>query len=305
MGTTNFNPTELETIGKLFGTKNIENGILFAEIDSYRYNVLRDMNTVTSLRITGVLSYILITHGELEINVDNKIFKCSHKCHNFIELYPFNELCDLKISEDFKGYLLAISKTFMDESMSGKRYVSLSKLMSLRLKPVYDFTSQEMQLMIGCIQKVERNFTRDSHLFMNEIIKYSVLEFLFEATNIILTKESLNNKTQMYNRKEDICSRFFELILIHCKKEHDVTFYADSMCITSQYLTKTLKQILGKSAGKIMADVIITEAIVMLRSHENSIQQVADALNFSDQSSFGKFFKKHVGVSPAKFRKKI
>lgn len=33
------------------------------------------------------------------------------------------------------------------------------------------------------------------------------------------------------------------------------------------------------------------------------VQQVADILNFSDQSSFGKFFKKQAGMSPGEFKK--
>ena len=40
----------------------------------------------------------------------------------------------------------------------------------------------------------------------------------------------------------------------------------------------------------------------MLRKPDMTIQQITEALNFSDQSSFGKFFKKHVGSSPKKYR---
>ena len=43
----------------------------------------------------------------------------------------------------------------------------------------------------------------------------------------------------------------------------------------------------------------------LLRDPELTIQQVAEQMSFSDQSSFGKFFKKHTGVSPLKYRQNL
>ena len=42
-----------------------------------------------------------------------------------------------------------------------------------------------------------------------------------------------------------------------------------------------------------------------LRDPELTIQQIAEKLGFADQSSFGKFFKKHAGISPLKYRQKL
>jgi AraC-like DNA-binding protein len=36
-----------------------------------------------------------------------------------------------------------------------------------------------------------------------------------------------------------------------------------------------------------------------------TIQQIAEMMSFSDQSSFGKFFKKHTGMSPLKYRQNL
>ena len=43
----------------------------------------------------------------------------------------------------------------------------------------------------------------------------------------------------------------------------------------------------------------------LLRDPELTIQQIAEKMSFSDQSSFGKFFKKHTGVSPLKYRQNL
>ncbi|WP_366518190.1 helix-turn-helix domain-containing protein, partial [uncultured Mucilaginibacter sp.] len=46
----------------------------------------------------------------------------------------------------------------------------------------------------------------------------------------------------------------------------------------------------------------VLEAKVLLRNYEISIAQVAEEINFPDQSSFGKYFKKHTGFSPSEYR---
>ena len=57
--------------------------------------------------------------------------------------------------------------------------------------------------------------------------------------------------------------------------------------------------------GTIISSVRAEAAARLLRDPELTIQQIAEELSFSDQSSFGKFFKRHSGVSPLKYRQKL
>ena len=45
------------------------------------------------------------------------------------------------------------------------------------------------------------------------------------------------------------------------------------------------------------------EAEMALRDSDLTIQEVSDQLKVSDQSAFGKFFKKHKHMSPLAFKK--
>ena len=49
--------------------------------------------------------------------------------------------------------------------------------------------------------------------------------------------------------------------------------------------------------------LVILEAKAMLKSSEQSIQEIADELHFANQSFFGKYFKHHTGFSPKEYRK--
>jgi len=51
-------------------------------------------------------------------------------------------------------------------------------------------------------------------------------------------------------------------------------------------------------------DYVILEAKALLKSTNMTVQQVGDELNFPEQSFFGKYFKRIVGVSPREYKQK-
>ena len=90
------------------------------------------------------------------------------------------------------------------------------------------------------------------------------------------------------SRKEELFEQFLQLLFEHCKEQHVVTFYAEKLFITPQYLSLILKELTGKSANKWIDDALIVEAKMLLKAPQATVQQVADILHFSDQSTFGK-----------------
>lgn len=121
--------------------------------------------------------------------------------------------------------------------------------------------------------------------------------FLLEIANIFMGKKD-GLLMPALSRKEELFEQFLQLLFEHCKEQHVVTFYAEKLFITPQYLSLILKELTGKSANKWIDDALIVEAKILLKAPQATVQQVADMLHFSDQSTFGKFFKKHMGISP-------
>ena len=79
-------------------------------------------------------------------------------------------------------------------------------------------------------------------------------------------------------------------------------FYADKLCITTKYLSNITRMVTHKSASKLISLAIIGEAKKLLVESRMTVSQIADKLGFPNVSSFGKYFKKEVGVTPTKFR---
>lgn len=99
-----------------------------------------------------------------------------------------------------------------------------------------------------------------------------------------------------------ITDQFLTLAQRNFKKERFLEFYARQLDITPKHLSRTIKAQTGFTAVEWIERFIMLEAKVMLKSSTMNVQQIADELNFPSQSFFGKYFKKHTGMSPKEFR---
>ena len=103
-------------------------------------------------------------------------------------------------------------------------------------------------------------------------------------------------------RNDQILPRFKALLSENFITERQVSFYSEKMHLSPKYFSTLIKDLSGKTAGAWINEMLILEAKVRLQNKEQSVAQVAYDLNFSDPSHFGKFFKKHAGVSPMDYR---
>ncbi len=74
------------------------------------------------------------------------------------------------------------------------------------------------------------------------------------------------------------------------------------MSLTPKYLSQIVRKVSGRFAAT-DTDYVILEAKALLKSRKYTIQQIADRLNFANQSFFGKYFKEKVGCSPSEYQK--
>lgn len=120
--------------------------------------------------------------------------------------------------------------------------------------------------------------------------------------NTIQEKLALKNQ---YSRKQVICHRFMQLVREHGRQEHQVSFYAEKLCITPRYLHQVTMQYMdGRSPKELIDEQLTAEIKVLLNQPELSVAEIAERLHFADQSYLTRFFKKNTGMSPKEFRVK-
>jgi len=100
-------------------------------------------------------------------------------------------------------------------------------------------------------------------------------------------------------------SKFKTLLAEEFIRQRSVSFYADKLHLSPKHFSSVIKAQTGKSAGEWIDEMVLLEAKVLLQNKSLSIAQIADILHFTDQSTFGKFFKTNQGRSPLDYRKSL
>lgn len=237
--------------------------------------------------------------GRALVNLDYTPYEIG--ADTMLIVLPIHVLQVVHTSPDFKGRLLVIQKSFIEECSLTNGYLSLSNYMTLRKNPYVSFVRGESIYLDKCLNDIKEKIELRDHAFHKEVIKNTFCAYVLETAHV-MSQHRITKSIPILSRKEDIVNRFFQLIIRNCKVEHSTTFYADKLCITPQYLSSILKDMTGKPANYWISDALITEAKIELRKPQVTVQEVAYTLNFSDQSSFGKFFKKGIGLSPSQYR---
>jgi AraC-like DNA-binding protein len=279
---------------------NFQDEVILLEFDHSSLNNLKSLIPHNPSRFDTLL-FIGITSGELEIQMDYTTHQVSK--NSIVFIMPTHITYFTKIDINLTGWVLAISRSYITTlSYSRQQMPVVISYMQLKKNPLTVFDANEYQKLQESLDFVKSKMRKPAHLFYKETVNAALKMFFLDLGNYYLSKKE-HYITPTLTRKEELFIDFQNLLREFCMKQHDVKFYADKLFITTQYLTSILKEQSGKSAIQWIQEALIIEAKGMLKSPKINIQHVADELNFPDQSTFGKFFKKHVGISPLSFRK--
>lgn len=288
-----------EVIEELGVTDCYQEDLLFLEYD--KALVKSRGETLFSHARLNALALFLVLEGEADLTVDHMPYKLIKG--SFLTLMPSHTLRMIHVDEDFRGYLIAVSSSFMnDYGLFRQKNTSMLRYMEIRKNPCAVFEPSEAEVVRDQMLLVRSKIRQKDHYFYKEIMQNALASLMLELGNIFFAKKEFTASPTL-SRKEALLEQFLKLLFENCREQHGVAYYAERLFITPQYLSLILKTLTGKSANKWIDDALIMEARVLLKAPQATVQQVADLLHFSDQSTFGKFFKKHMGVSPMEYRK--
>jgi len=243
----------------------------------------------------------ICTRGTAQVEVNLQIYEA--KPDAMLLATPFHVLRIYNSSPDFLCRFIVFSKAFLTENNVNSHFLeSFSYFKSASLPVIYP-EHEDAKILLEIYVQLQQKLDRQDHPYRMEIARSILITMLYEV-GFIYEKQHVMVKGKL-NRKQELNMLFQELVFHHYKEHRNVQYYADALFVSSKHLTETIKDVTGRTAGEWIDDAVILEAKVLLRNQEISIANIAFAIHFPDQSSFGKYFKKQTGLSPSDYRMAI
>lgn len=104
------------------------------------------------------------------------------------------------------------------------------------------------------------------------------------------------------NRLEEVLANYFDNEVLLSKGLPSVQYVADTLHISTKYLSSLLKELTGQTTQQLIHEKLIEKAKEKLSTTDLSVSEIAYELGFEHSQSFSKLFKAKTKQSPLEFR---
>jgi AraC-like DNA-binding protein len=119
---------------------------------------------------------------------------------------------------------------------------------------------------------------------------------------LILDMFSLRQEEQL-SRGGAFMHRFLHLLSQEGRVKHPIDFYADRLCVSTNYMSALVKRESGLTVLQWIDRALVREAKVLLHHTQMPVAEVAETLGFATPPFFIRFFRQQTGQTPLQYRK--
>lgn len=258
------------------------------------------------------------------------------KYKNYIEKHDFWELCfvekgEIKLTIEDKFQILETDSIVLIPPGKNHSYCTTSH----GENKVFVICFQSFSQTLNLLSEIKMKLTSETAVYMKRIISESLSTFRTNKEEhlevvqnsiiggqqmVILHLESIliiflrllaeKEKSNVVFLDEDrFHQNLVDAIISYLQSNIHEKLSLDGICsrfnYSKSFLCKIFKIQTGDSVMLFFNKLKIEEAKKLLEKTDQSIMSIADSLGFHEVKYFDYFFKKHVGVSPVTYRKKV
>ena len=171
---------------------------------------------------------------------------------------------------------------------------------------LFELTDEQVDRVQAIYERMFEEINSD-YLHKYDVLRTLVFELIHFAMKM---QPSEKFDKQLINASQRISTLFLELLerqfpiddnhqTVSLRSASD---YANQLNVHVNHLNRAVKETTGKTTSTVIAERILQEAKIILKHSNWSVAEIAYALGFTEVTHFNNFFKKHVQLSPLKFR---
>lgn len=208
---------------------------------------------------------------------------------------------NISCSDDFEAKVVLMSRSFAQDCIIGLDYL-WPYLIYVMANPIIHLGHDEQRWMIECRNLLVRRLHDGAKArFLRETVVSLMRAFYFELCSLLDFRQDIPSASKQ-NRSYSIFDKFIRLLSENFKNERCVEWYSNEMCLTPKHLSEVVKNVSGRTAGQWITTFVLVETKTLLKNSTLSIKEIAQEMNFPNQSFLGKYFKNVTGMSPSDYR---
>ncbi len=280
--------TQIE--GKLFMADNIDN-------DIERETSKVSMDAPVQLTMTLIVTCV---EGNMRLKINLNEYLLTPGMISSLLSGSFLQI--LNFSTDFRGVIIAIADNFINYSEDIKTGMALHRHTSEM--PCFQLDKDKLDETLDIYRMMRKKLSDKSFSYRQQVARAYIDILKFNVFHEFYTHIQQEVHHTVRSRKDELFKAFIAEVQEHYRRERQVTFYADRLCITPKYLSSVIHAASGKYATQWIDEYVMLAAKAMLKNSSRSIKEICSDLNFPNQSMFAKYFKQHTGLTPKEYRNK-
>ena len=245
-----------------------------------------------------IYSFTLVTEGH--IILDNGGGEMIFTPNEMFVFYPGSPIYIYETSDDYEGICLIIDEQMAHDTQAFRNLIKASVI------PLSNYGNSKVTLLPDDAQRLQSLMLLIRQYIMQPLsLKSEILEHLYSVfiNDLISIQSFEKTRLSMSRQSEEIFVSFYTLLTNNYLAHRDLKFYADSLFITTTYLSRIVKQITGRTVMECINELLAMEATRLLKSTALTVEQISDQLHFATSASFDKFYKRMRGTTPLSVRR--
>ena len=234
---------------------------------------------------------------------------CLLSKNDMVVYFPYAVVKSVSVSDDIYGIMMSIDINAVQPLIA--KIADFDSVLSIRNHPLVRLSEDNLEWIKRYIDLYHKHLEIANQFDKNEQLRFLQLNKLQMENvklnlvlQIIMAYANIDGKLKnTVDRRDDIMRKFFNDLKVHFIEQHEVSFYANQQFISMRYFSSVVKMRTGKTPSQWIASFLLQEAKFYLTESNLTVKEIAEKMNFPNQSYFGKWFKAHVGMGPLEFKK--
>ncbi len=257
------------------------------------YRDFSALKQLTSKIVVNFVGFIFVSTGKIAITLNDISLRAEAGQIIFYKAGDF--ISDVLFSADSDGMVCGIEATVPFESRSS---VGFPQLTSLKGNCMVFNLNEAVATLLGLYGEL----LSQKYLMGIENVRFTIISLMEDLLASVTLPGADTDKPPTRQSADRLYQRFSTLLIESYPKPRDVQWYANALSVSPNYLARVVKQISGKCTMDWINEAIMTDVRTSLIHTDESIKEISARLGFNNPAFFGKYVKKHSGLTPKQLR---